>query len=437
MNTLIKGGRVIDPANNIDDTQDLFISEKRVAALGKAPAGFEADRTLDAEGLVVCPGLVDLQARLREPGEEHKATLKSELGAAIAGGITTVCCPPDTDPVIDTPAMAHMIRQRSKEINLTNVHPVGALTRGLAGNQLTDMASLHDAGCVALGNAEKAVDNTLLMRRAMQYATTFDLTVFLNALDPWLKGNGCVHEGEVSTRLGLPAIPEAAETVALARELALIETTGARGHITQLSCARSVIKLAEAQRRELAVTAAVSAHHLHLSEQDIGEFDTRAHVIPPLRSLTDRDALRRGLADGIIQAICSDHQPNGFDAKLTPFSESAPGISGLETLLSLTIKLVDEGVLNLSQALATITINPGRILGIGVGQLSVGAMADICVFDPKTKWIVDASHLRSNGTNTPFDGQSLPGTVHWTLVAGAIVFDRTEVKGFTESRVEP
>ena len=320
--------------------------------------------------------------------------------------------------------MVQMIRQRAEEIGLTQVLPVGALTRSLAGKQLTDMAALRDAGCVALSNAENTVDNTLVMRRAMQYATTFDLTVFLNALDPWLKGNGCVHEGEVSTRLGLPVIPEAAETVALARELALIETTGARGHITQLSCARSVAQLADARERDLAVTAAVSAHHLHLSEQDIGEFDTRCHVIPPLRSLADRSGLRQGLTDGVIEAICSDHQPHGLDAKLAPFSESSPGIAGLETLLSLTLKLVDEDVLKLPEAVAALTANPARILGIDTGQLSIGARADLCVFDPTEQWQVDAGKLRSNGSNTPFDGQSLPGAVRWTLVSGEVVFDR-------------
>jgi dihydroorotase len=422
MNVLITGGRVIDPANTIDQAQDLFIRDGKIAEFSDATGEIAVNETLDARGLIICPGLVDLQARLREPGEEHKATFDTELAAAVAGGITTICCPPDTDPVIDTPAMVQMIRQRAEEIGLTKVHPVGALTRSLAGEQLTDMAALRDAGCVGLGNAENAVDNTLVMRRAMQYAATFDLTVFLNALDPWLKGNGCVHEGEISTRLGLPAIPEAAETVALARELALIETTGARGHITQLSCARSVTKLAEARARGLPVTAAVSAHHLHLSEQDIGEFDTRCHVSPPIRSLTDRDGLRQGLASGVIDAICSDHQPHGFDAKLAPFSESAPGIAGLETLLSLALKLVDEDVLKLPEAVAALTTNPARILGIDTGQLSIGATANICVFDPNRQWKVDAEKLRSNGTNTPFDGQSLPGMVRWTLVSGEVVF---------------
>jgi dihydroorotase len=422
MNILITGGRVIDPANRVDQIQDLFICDGKIAGLNDTNREMAIDKALDARGLIICPGLVDLQARLREPGEEYKANFDTELNAAVSGGITTICCPPDTDPVIDTPAMVQMIRQRAEEIGLTKVLPVGALTRDLAGEKLTDMAALKDAGCVALGNAENTVDNTLVMRRAMQYATTFDLTVFLNALDPWLKGNGCVHEGEVSTRLGLPVIPEAAETVALARELALIETTGARGHVTQLSCARSVTQLADAKERDLAVTAAVSAHHLHLSEQDIGEFDTRCHVIPPLRSLTDRNGLRQGLADGVIEAICSDHQPHGFDAKLAPFSESSPGIAGLETLLSLTLKLVKEDVLTLPDAVATLTANPARILGIDTGQLSIGARADLCIFDPNKEWKVDARKFRSNGTNTPFDKHSLPGVIYWTLVSGEIVF---------------
>jgi dihydroorotase len=282
------------------------------------------------------------------------------------------------------------------------------------------MASLRDAGCTALSNVDHSIDNTLVMRRAMQYASTFDLTVFLTALDPWLKGNGCVHEGEVSTRLGLPAIPEAAEVVALARELALIETTGARGHITQLSCARSVDKIAEAKARGLNVTAGVSAHHLHLSEKDIGEFDTRCHVMPPLRSIADRDALREGLASGILDVICSDHQPHGLDAKLAPFSESAPGIAGLETLLSLTLKLVDEKSISLSDALSRITAQPARILGIDVGQLTPGAPADICIFDPEATWLVDATGLQSRGSNTPFDQQLLNGSLITTLVAGKI-----------------
>jgi len=421
----IHNGRLIDSADGIDEVRDLFIDKGRIVDPGEAGADFCADEVIDATGMIICPGLVDLQARLREPGEEHKATMESELNAAVSTGVTSICVPPDTNPVIDTPAMVHMMRQRGRRINRARVYPLGALTLGLEGERLTDMAALRDAGCTAVSNADNIVDNTLVMRRAMQYASTFDLTVFLTALDPWLKGNGCVHEGEVSTRLGLPVIPEAAEIVALARELALIETTGARGHITQLSCGRSVAKIKDARERGLPVTAGVSAHHLHLSELDIGEFDTRCHVIPPLRSIRDREALKEGLAEDIIDVICSDHQPHGFDAKLAPFSESAPGIAGLETLLSLTLKLVSESILSLPQALSKVTANPARILGIDVGYLGTGAPADICIFDPGEIWTVDTVEMKSRGTNTPFDGQSLPGVVYWTLVAGQVTYFRS------------
>ena len=413
---------MIDPANGTDEIRDLFVSDGCVQD-PPADSGHPGDLVLDATGLVVCPGLVDLQARLREPGEEHKATMLSELSAAVSAGVTSVCCPADTEPVIDTPAMVHMVRQRARQIERARVYPLGALTRDLAGERLTDMAALAEAGCVGVSNADRAVESTLVMRRAMQYASNFDLTVFLNALDPWLKGNGCVHEGEISTRLGLPVIPEAAETVALARELVLIETTGVRGHVCQLSCARSVENLAEAQQRGLPVSAAVSAHHLHLNERDIGEFDTRCHVLPPLRSIKDRDTLRQGLADGVIQAVCSDHQPHGTDAKLAPFSESAPGIAGLETLLPLMLRLVDEGVLTLPKAIAAVTSKPAKILGIDVGQLGIGAPADICIFDPNGEQQIRAHNLQSNGTNTPFDGWMLRGIVRWTLVAGKVVYE--------------
>ena len=418
MKIRIRNGRVIDPVSRENSVRDVFVDQSFIVDPRGAGDDFPADHEIDASGCIVCPGLVDLQARLREPGEEHKATMQSELSAAIAGGITSVCVPPDTNPVIDTPAMVHMVRQRGRRIQKARVYPLGALTVGLAGEQLTDMAALRDAGCTAVSNANRIIDNTLVMRRAMQYASTFDLTVFLTPLDHWLKGNGCVHEGEVSTRLGLPAVPEAAEVVALARDLALIETTGVRAHISQVSCARSVEKIREAKARGLRVTAAVSAHHLHLSEQDIGEFDTRYHVMPPLRSLADRDALRQGVISGVIDAVCSDHQPHGIDAKLAPFSESAAGISGLETLLSLVLKLVDETDLSLPEAVARVTTHPAQILGIEVGRLLPGAPADICVFDTGVNRQVGASEFISQGSNTPFDKSALPGNVRSVVVAG-------------------
>ncbi|HSH42167.1 MAG TPA: dihydroorotase [Arenicellales bacterium] len=421
MGLLIRGGRLIDPANEVDRIADVYIDDGFVVAIDQAPEGFDASSTLEASGLVVCPGLVDLRARLREPGQEHKATMASEIEAAAAGGITTLSIPPDTTPPVDTPAMAQMIQQKAWQIGKTFVHPVGALTRQLEGSMLTDMAALAEAGCVGMSNALNAVKDTVVMRRAMQYASTFDLTVFLHAHDPWLQGNGCVHEGEISTRLGLPAIPEAAETVGVGRDLALMETTGARCHFNGLSTARSVEMLARAQRDGIAASADVTAHHLHLTEHDIGFFNTQCHVIPPLRGSRDRERLLQGISDGTIAVVCSDHQPHEPDVKLAPFSESAPGISGLETLLPLTLRLVDAGVVDLPRALRLLTAGPAGILGIDAGHLGVGATADVCIFDPDAEWTLDADRLVSRGHNTPFHGWPLKGRVRHTLVGGELV----------------
>ena len=321
-----------------------------------------------------------------EPSSEQKSTMKTESKAAIAGGVTTACIQPDTEPVVDTAAMAHMIRRNAQQHSGIRIVPIGALTQGLAGDSLTDMAALKEAGCVGVSNARTAISNTLLMRRAMQYAATFDITVFIQSHDPWLTGNGCVHEGELSTRLGLPAIPEAAETVAVARDLALVETTGVRAHFNQLSCARSVDMIREMRTRGLKVTADVAIHNLLLTEFAVDDFNALCHVLPPLRSKLDREGLRRGLLDQTISVICSDHSPCGIDDKLAPFSETAAGISGLETLLPLSLKLVDEGVLELPQAIACLTRNPARVLQVNGGTLKGGSPADICIFDPNQSW---------------------------------------------------
>ncbi len=424
MGLAIQGGRFIDPANNVDGKRDIFISDDGfVVAVGKKPDNFEIARTIDAVGKVVCPGLVDLRARLREPGLEYKATIESEARAAVSAGITTLCCPPDTDPVIDTPAMAQMIQHRAWRFELAFIHPLGALTRGLEGEALTDMEALAEAGCVGFTNALRPITNTLVMRRAMEYATSFDLTVFLHSDDPWLHGDGCVHEGEVGTRLGLPGIPEAAETVGVARDLALIEQTGVQAHFCQLSSSRALDMVAEAQNRGLPVTADVTAHHLHLTEHDIGFFNTQCHVLPPLRSSRDREALRQALRSGVVSAVCSDHQPHEPDAKLAPFSDSAPGISGLETLLPLVLKLVDEKVLSLSEAIASITCRPADILGVDSGHLDIDATADICIFDPDSWWSLSEDKIVSRGLNTPFLGWEFCGRVTHTLVGGQVVFD--------------
>jgi len=423
MSLLVRGGHLVDPANRINGKRDLYIDGRGfVAGVGSAPDDFKPRRVIEADGLVVCPGLVDLRARLREPGLEYKATLESELAAAVAAGITTLCCPPDTNPVIDTPAMAQMIQSRAWRYGLAFIHPLGALTRGLQGQQLTDMESLDEAGCVAFTNALKPITDSLVMRRAMEYAASFDLTVFLHSEDPWLKGVGCCHEGEVGMRLGLPGIPEAAETAGVARDLALIDQTRVRAHFCGLSTARAVQMLGEAQRRGLPVTADVTAHHLHLTEHDLEGFNTQAHVLPPLRSRRDRDALRRALKGGAIGAICSDHQPHEADAKTNPLPLTEPGISALETLLPLALRLVHEKILTPLAAVERLTFGPARILGLDAGRLRAGAPAHLTLVDPDSRWTLRADTMRSSGRHTPFEGQSFRGRAVRTLHAGRSVF---------------
>ncbi|MCG6976004.1 MAG: dihydroorotase [Acidiferrobacterales bacterium] len=427
MSLRIANGRIIDPANDLDRKTDLFIDDDGfIVGIGKAPKNFTAELTIDASNLIVCPGLVDLQARVREPGQEYKATIESETLAAVSAGITTLVTPPDTMPVIDTPAMAQMIQQRAWRFGMAFIHPLGAMTRDLEGTQLSDMESLDEAGCVGVTNALNPIKDTLVLRRAMEYAASFDITVFLRAQDPWLIAGGCVHEGEVGTRLGLPGIPEAAETVAVARDLALIEQTGVRAHFSQLSTARAVAMIAEAQERGLPVTADVTAHHLHLSEHDIGYFNSECHVIPPLRSERDRDGLRKALQDGVISAICSDHQPHESDAKLAPFIESEPGVSGLETLLALTLRLVDDGLIDLTQAIAALTSEPADIIGVDTGNLAIGSTADICIFDPEARWTLNTNDMVSRGHNSPFAGWEFKGKVTHTLIGGVLVYEASD-----------
>jgi dihydroorotase len=424
MRITLAGGRVIDPAGGVDRVTDLHVAKGRVAGLGPAPDGFEADRTIDASGQVVCPGLVDLRARLREPGLETKTTIAAESAAAAAGGITTVCCPPDTDPVVDTRAVVELIHQRAARAGKARVEVLGALTRTLEGQHLAEMGALAKAGCVGVGNATRPVRSTEVMRRAMEYAATFGLTVFLHPEDPWLAEGRHAHDGAVATRLGLPGVPECAETIALARDLQLVEHTGVRAHVCGLSTVRAVDMVAEAQSRGLPVTADVAVHQLHLTENDLLGFDARCHVCPPLRTVRDRDGLRVGLARGVVGAVASDHQPHETDAKLDPFAATEVGISGLETLLPLALRLAEERVVGLSEAIAALTCNPARILGLERGDLAPGRPADICVFAPDRHWTVTEETLVSRGHNTPFVGWELRGRVTCTLLGGRVVFER-------------
>ncbi len=423
MKILIKNGRLIDPASATDTRRDLFISSGKIAAIGSAPAGFSPERTIDASGLVVCPGLVDLAARLREPGFEYKATLESEMRAAIAGGITCLACPPDTDPPLDEAGLVEMLTFRARSLNLARVHPVGALTAGLAGERLTEMAVLHDAGCVAFSQADTPIDDTQILWRAMQYAATFDFPVWLRPSDGHLAHGGVAHDGMVAARLGLPGIPVLAETVALATMLQLARACGTRLHLCRLSSADAVAMIKSAKAEGLKLTCDVSAHHVHLSEMDLGYFDSHCHLVPPLRSLRDRDALRAGLAEGTIDAICSDHAPVDEDAKQIPFGESEAGATALELLLPLTVKWASETKQPLAKALAAVTSRPASILGIDAGAIAVGKSADIAIFDPEEHVRITPEFLHSQGKNTPFLGYELPARVRYTLVAGQVVHE--------------
>jgi dihydroorotase len=420
MNIQITNCRLIDPKNKIDALLDLFISAGKVAAVGNPPPGFVADKIIDATGLVAAPGLIDLSARLREPGYEYRATLESEMDAAVAGGVTSLACPPDTEPPLDEPGLVEMLKHRAKTLNQAHVYPVGAFTQGLKGTELTEMAELADAGCVAFSQADAPLTDTRVLMRAMQYAATFNFSVWLHPQDFYLARDGVAHDGEVATRLGLPAIPVCAETIALTTMLHLARETGVRLHICRISSAEGVALVRAAKQEGLPLTCDVSANHVHLSEMDIGFFDANCHLTPPLRSLRDRDALRTALLDGTIDAICSDHTPVDDDAKQLPFAEAEAGATGLELLLPLTLKWA--GNKALSEALAKVTLHPAQIMGLDAGHLSIGSAADICLFDPDQYWKIEPAALKSQGKNTPFLGLELQGKVRYTLVDGQVVY---------------
>ena len=429
MKLQITNGRLIDPANQIDAKQDLFIIDGKVAAIGKAPAGFVAEQKIDASGLIVAPGLVDLSVRLREPGYEYKATLESELQAALAGGVTSLVCPPDTDPALDEPGLVEMLVHRARSLNQSHVYPLGALTIALKGHELTEMAELTEAGCVGFSQAEHAIQDTTVLLRALQYAQTFGYTVWLRPQDPHLGKGGIAHSGPFASRLGLAGVPVISETIALHTIFELMRSTGARVHLCRLSSADGIALVRAAKAEGLPVTCDVGAHHLHLTDADIGFFDSNARMVPPLRSQRDREAICAAVADGTVDAICSDHTPVDDDEKLLPFGETSPGATGLELLLSLALKWADASVAQADQrlklALSRITVDAARVAGLAAGQLSVGSAADICIFNPDTMWTVQASALLSQGKHTPFLGYELQGQVHTTLVAGRIVFSRT------------
>ncbi|MDN7586545.1 dihydroorotase [Burkholderia seminalis] len=423
----IKGGTLIDPVAGTERQADVFVAAGKIVAIaedGNAPADFNAAKTIDASGLIVAPGLVDLCARLREPGYEHKATLASEMAAAVAGGVTTLVCPPDTDPVLDEPGLVEMLKFRARNLHQANVHPLGALTVGLKGEVITEMVALTESGCVGFTHANVPVRDTQVLLRALQYASTYGYTTWLRPLDAFIGRGGVAASGALASRLGLSGVPVAAETIALHTIFELMRVTGARVHLARLSSAAGLALVRAAKAEGLPVTCDVGVNHLHLIDVDIGYFDSQFRLDPPLRGERDREAIRVALADGTIDAICSDHTPVDDDEKLLPFGEATPGATGLELLLSLTLKWADETRTPLAQALRRITSAPADVLQLPAGRLAEGGAADLCVFDPRAHWRVEPRALKSQGHNSPFLGYELPATVRATLVSGQVVFER-------------
>lgn len=421
---LIKNGRVIDPASERDEQVDLTIASGKLLSIGTTPESFEVDREIDASGCLVLPGFIDLCARLRDPGHEQKGTVGSETRAAASAGFTTLCCPPDTLPVIDTPAVANLIKDRAEDAGYCEVFPTAAMTQGLGGSELSEMGALGVAGCLAVSNEGGQFKNSQVMRRAMEYAASYDLLFVIRPEDQELAHGGCVHEGDASARLGLPGIPEMAETAAVAHALELIRYTGVRAHFSRLSSGKAAKMIGRARHDGLPVTADVSAHQLFMSEQDVSGYNGFYHVRPPLRTIADRERLRQSVADGIISAICSDHQPHEKDAKLDVFQQTEPGIASIETVLPLLLELVDQGVLTLQQAIARVTQGPAELLGIDAGRLSVGESADLTIVDPELVWEVGGDDWLSRGRNSPFIGRQAIGRAVLTIKSGKVVFDR-------------
>jgi len=416
---LIRNGRVIDPGNNEDTRRDIWIDEDgRISNDSRDSSQLAPEQIIDASDCWVMPGLVDLAARFREPGEEQKGNICSESAAALASGITTVCLPPDTIPVIDTPAVVELIQQRTKRCNSPHIYALGAMSVGLDSVQLSELGALKEAGCVGISNANHPISDSQFMRNIMDYAVSYNLKVFLTPVDQYLSEHGCAHEGQVATRMGLPGIPVAAETAIVARDLALIEATGVSAHFCRLSSARSVEMITNAQRQGLQVSADVSAHQLFLTENDIVNFNSNTHVLPPLRTERDRDALRQAVADGTVSAICSDHQPHEADAKLAPFAETEAGMSTLETWLPLCMKLIHEQRMDPVTILRSVTQGPANILGITAGNLAAGNAADIAILDPQAEWTLDSSNMLSHGKNTAFSHWPFKGIVKYTLMNG-------------------
>ena len=422
MRIAIVNGQIIDPGNKVNQQGGLYIADGVIAGVGSPPDGFIAEKQIDAQGQTVCPGFIDLSTRLREPGQTHKASILSETRAAASAGFTSLCIPPDTKPVIDTPAVLELIKDKAEQCAYAHIYPVAALTQKLAGKELSSMFALKQAGCIAVSHAQTAIQDLLVLRRAMEYAATHDLLLMYSPQEQALSNQGCAHEGAMASRYGLPGIPVAAETIALMQCIELVEQTGCRVHFRGLSCARSVDLIAKAKQLRLPISADVAMHQLHLTDEDIQPYNSHYHVLPPLRSVQDREALIAAVQNGIIDCICSDHQPHDIDAKLGAFPETEPGISALETVLPLMLRLVAQGKLQLVQGIAKLSSEPAGILGINAGSIAVGDVADVCIFDPNQQWQINAETWQSQGRNTPYWQETMQGRVSHTIQAGEIMY---------------
>ncbi len=424
MKIKISNGRVIDPKNNMDQITDIYIQDEKITSIHQSPDDFTPDKTIDASNQFVLPGLIDICARMREPGQQHKATIHSESKAAVVGGVTTVCCPPDTNPIIDTPAVAELIHQRAQAANYCKVLPIAAATNNLDGQTLSEMDALKNIGCVAVSNAYIPFHNAEILRRTMEYAHTTDMPLILFCEDQNLRKQGTAHEGKISLMLGLPSIPTIAETTAISQAILLAEYTGHRIHISHLSSAKSVELIKEAKLKQLPITADVSIHNLFLTENDLSGYNSACHLRPPLRTEEDKLALIEGIKQDVIDCISSDHQPHDDDAKSAPFSLTEPGASSIEHFLPLLMSLMEQYSFDITTLLKTVTINPAKFLNIESGHLSTNNTADIVIYDPNNNSTINPNNMISAGKNTAFDNFSLPGQVVKTLVNGNIVFER-------------
>jgi dihydroorotase len=425
MRLLLRGGRIIDPSQQLDEQRDLLIERRVIAGLGKdlTRAGGESDLTIvELEGKLVVPGLIDMHTHLREPGFEYKETIRTGSLAAAAGGFTSIACMPNTEPVNDNRSVTEFILRKARECEVVNVYPVAAVSKGSEGAVITEFADLRDAGAVAFSDDGKSVMNSGLLRRALEYAHSLGTLVISHCEDMDLAAGGAANEGVVATRLGLRGIPNIAEDLMVGRDIAIAEYTGTAVHIAHVSTAGAVKLIREAKRRGVKVTAEATPHHFTLTDEALRDYDTRAKVNPPLRTLADVKAVREGLEDGALDAIASDHAPHSTLEKDVEFDYAANGMIGLETSLALSLRLVEEGVLTLNQLLAKMSTNPAKILKIPKGTLKVGADADVTVIDPDEEWTVDVNRFQSRSRNTPFNGWRLRGRALFTIVGGDIKY---------------